>query len=167
MRYETNKIRIILAFAVGSFIGAIIESFSYLTTLINVNGMDHFYIFWYDKSLSVFTISYIIWLGSLITFGAPVWYFLHRKNWRKFHFSIIAGAIVPFIVVFVFQTGFLSGKSSRNFSYYGEGGKQWDAGSLTPYGWEIAFQTSLGYALVGSVIGLIIWKIAYRERKGE
>lgn len=157
--------RIALALLCGALFAALVSTIEYLLGLYRFNGVDHFVEYWVDKGTRVFLFSFVVWLVSLVIFGGPVWYFLHKRNWTSFLHAAAWGAIIPFVVLVLLRTNFLTGRAIRLTSYYGRGGQQWEDGKLTLFGWRVAIETSFYTAVVGLFIGIIIWLLAYRTNR--
>ncbi|MCF6275065.1 MAG: hypothetical protein L3J05_04805 [Robiginitomaculum sp.] len=155
--------RLLFALALGALMGSSVTTIDYLINLYQVNGSEHFNEWAVSKGVRILIPSYIIWLISLFVFGVPVWLFLHWKEKTHWVYAIASGFFIPFTIILAMGTGFFTGKISGNLSYYGNGGQQWLDGSITPFGWEIAFRSAIYYALIGVCISAMIWLVCYRN----
>ena len=119
----------------------------------------------WDKGRRAFIGAMIGWLFGIVLFGGPIWRLLHKAGKRQWYVALVAGAAIPFFVLFAYQTGFFTGQNFFGSSYYGRGGWQRIDGTLTAFGWKITFLESFRFAVAGGVIGLTVWVIAYRRAK--
>lgn len=149
MEYETSLARVLAALIIGALVGALI--------ILSIDLMDAYkkswkYDFiWYLRKNGpfVFSVSYVFFLVSLVIFGGPVWYLLHKLDRRQFYIALLAGAIVP-VVVFV---------SFIQICYV-----SMDRCPIPPYfNYFAMIIYSIFIAASGAVIGLTIWRVAYRK----
>jgi hypothetical protein len=118
-------------------------------------------------SVTRFLISFVILLIGLAFCGAPVWLVLHATGRRRWQNAVVAGALVPFIVSLAFTTRFFTGRASGQWSYYGNGGDHWIDGKITMFGITMALQSAAQLAAIGALVGLVIWRVAYRRIEGS
>jgi len=114
--------------------------------------------------LFIYGLLFLPWILGLTVFGGPVWAVLHEAGKRQWYHAMLAGFCVPFIVLLVANTGFLTGQSaSGHFSLYANGGRQWVDGQMTAFGWYVAFRSAAITGSFGTILGLLIWYAAYRR----
>ena len=164
LNYSTTPTRVAFSLVAGAALGAAVTTIDYLTSQYKINGHEYFLKWGFSNGLTVLSVSFLVWLFCIVIFGGPLWSFLHLKGFRSWRFAAIFGGIIPFIVVFCTQTGFLTGRAAGNLSYYGSGGQQWLDGKLTPFGWKIAIIDAGSFALIGMFVAILIWRTAYRRR---
>gem|GEM_PF-6802229 len=154
----------IVSLIVGALIGAAIICAQYLIGVYQVNGTEYFREYGLSNGMAILTFAFVIWLFAICLFGVPVWAILHKKKYTYWVCPLLAGFLIPFIIVFAMQTGFFTGRSGYT-SYYANGGDQVIEGRLTAFGWKMAFLMALQYATIGSLIALAIWFINYKTSK--
>ncbi len=100
--------------------------------------------------------------AALLIFFTPFLIFANWFGFRTWLSSVLLGFSIPFVVVLMLNTEFLTGKNEGK-SIHSNGGFEWIDGELTLYGWSVAAQRSALIALVGATVALTIWRIAYRR----
>jgi uncharacterized membrane protein YiaA len=162
-RQQTRASRVIIAVLVGATASATIDAALVFIQLRAQVGVIHTNHYLADKSREVFVYAFIIFLVGIVVFGLPVWRALHTTGRRAWFHAVIAGATVPFVVYLALSTGFFTGHANGNWSYYGDGGKHWVDGVITMFGVRMAVQNAAQLGLMGALVGLVIWRVAYRR----
>ena len=163
---HTSRRKVIAALVAGAAVGSIVTTIQYLIGLYQVNGAQHFAEFGFWKGAGVAIIAFLIWFFFIAICGGPVWYLLDRFRARSWLTAGISGAFVCFVCMLALLTGLFTGRSNGSFSAYSSGGWTWRNGFITSFGWERAFITSAEFGLVGAIIGLVVWAVAYRRGSG-
>lgn len=161
-KHHTSPFKVFIAICVGAFIGASIITADYLLNLYYTLGSNHFHEFGLKKGASIFLMSWVIWAVCILIFGGPAWLFLHWRGYRTFLSAICMAAIIAFTINLMFATGFFTGHKSGSFSYFAQGGQQWEDGIITEFGLKIAFKSSFERAIQGILIAFAIWFVAYK-----
>lgn len=156
--YTTSLPRAALGIAAGVITGAA------LITLWSFEGMTTYDEHWLRHGLAVFMYAAVVWAAGLIVVAAVPWAFLHHYELRGWPVAIGLGAILTFLVVFGFLTnGFGAYAASGNLSAADNGGPTWVNGRLTSHGWSEAFIFAAICSAAGAVVGLVVWRTAYRR----
>ena len=163
VRYKTTGAWVILSIAAGAALGGAIIYGEYLWSVYTNRGIDYFLKYGLMNGFGIFIIASIIWTIGICVFGGPVWIILHDAGWRQPWMAGLAAASLPFIVTFALNTGLFTGQATGDMTYFVGGGLIWDDGVLTDFGWWRAFQGALMFALYGFLVGLLIWRVAYRN----
>jgi hypothetical protein len=160
---QTRALRVIIAVLVGTAFAAVLEAVWVSIELRRAAGFVHTNQYVAGKAREVFVYAYIIYFVGIVFFGLPVWRFLHTSGRRTWQYALLSGAFVPFIVYMGLATGFFTGHANGNWSYYGNGGDHWIDGVITLFGIKIALINAAKLAGIGALIGLVIWRVAYRR----
>jgi hypothetical protein len=160
---RTRASRVIIAVLVGTAFAAVLEAVWVAIELRRAVGVLHTNQYVAGKAREVFSYACIIYFVGIVFFGLPVWRVLHTTGRRTWQYAFLAGAFVPFIVYLAFATGFFTGRADGNWSYYGDGGKHWVDGAITMFGVRMALINAAQLAGIGALIGLVIWRAAYRR----
>ncbi|MEO1280585.1 MAG: hypothetical protein AAFV69_02500, partial [Pseudomonadota bacterium] len=81
---------------------------------------------------------------------------------RQWWIGVLAGYLVPFLVMIIMLTGFFTGNSS--YTTYRQGGVDIVIdGRLTVAGWWSALHSAVMMGVIGGLVALVIWRIAYRR----
>jgi len=97
-------------------------------------------------------------LGSLLSamaitaVGVPLWLPMHLSGRRRAHHAVLLGAVIGFIVFVAAQT-----------HGFGLGDTPVTDHATTLVRWISAIATSLGLALISGLVGLVMWRVAYRR----
>lgn len=163
VRYETTGAWVALSIAAGAVLGAAIIYGEYLWGAYASLGSEHFFKYGFMHGSGVFMTALIGWTIGICVFGGPVWIILHGAGWRQPWVVGSVAAIIPFIVTFALNTRLFAGQTTGKETYFARGGLIWEDGVLTAFGWWNAFQGALFFALYGFLVGLLIWRVAYRR----
>jgi|GEM_PF-2285257 len=160
--YQTSPTRAFIGLAFGALLGALIVTGSYLFGLWHVHGMDHFKQYWFSKGFGIFKIALMFWGSGLVLLAAFPWWLLHRWHYRGWRSAAALGFGLTFGLHAVL-TGY-SSWSMDNYSFWDSGGATVLDGVRNPYGWKVLFLDTLRLSAVSALIGVVIWRIAYRRR---
>ena len=102
-------------------------------------------------ALLIFVVALVGWSLGLLLFGLPLWWLFHRNGWRGRRVAMLLGALTTFVIVFLLEMfgGILAVTTGNS-----------DAGHLMPLVWSGVM------ALLGAIVALVIWRIAYRPARG-
>jgi hypothetical protein len=98
-------------------------------------------------AILIFVVALVGWSLGLFLFGLPLWWLFHRNGWRGRRVAMLLGALTTFVIVFLLEMfgGILAVTTGNS-----------DAGNLMPLVWAGVM------ALLGAIVALVIWRIAYR-----
>jgi hypothetical protein len=141
--FSTNPRRATQAVAVGALSGAL----GVTTVILLLAALDGGITSASDLLFSVliFVVALIGWTLGLFLLGLPLWWFLHRNGWRGRRSAALLGAGTTFVVVLLLQV------SDGMFAPTAGG-----SGIL------MLFARAGFMALLGAIVALVIWRIAYR-----
>ena len=158
--HTTNLPRAALAIVVGTIVGAILVA---LWSFWGNTDLQYLREYWHRDALIVFSYAAFVWAAGLIVVAPGPWAILHYNGMRSWWIAIALGAILTFVVAFGLITrGFNLFVVSDGFSSSDNGGPIWIDGRLTPHGWAEASQFALICSALGSIVGLAVWRTAYR-----
>ncbi|MDZ4313005.1 MAG: hypothetical protein U1A24_20860 [Cypionkella sp.] len=149
--YDTTNHRVFIALNVAAAIGA------GLVTYIWAGRADL-----YEMSLFYF-FAYLIWFFAILFLGGPIWFAMHKFGLRHWLHASLAGGVVTGTTWIALMTNLFTGYSSSLVSASNSKGQTWKDHQLTALGWSDALRTSLWISLLGVILGLIIWRVAYRR----
>jgi hypothetical protein len=95
----------------------------------------------------IFVVALTGWSLGLFLFGLPLWWLFHRNGWRGRRVAMLLGALTTFVIVLLLEMsgGILAVTTGSS-----------DAGHLVSLVWVSVM------ALLGAIVALVIWRIAYR-----
>lgn len=141
----TNPRRATLAVTAGAVIGAlgvavVVVLLATIATSV-VSAADLI------VAILIFIVALVGWSLGLFLFGLPLWWLFHRNGWRGRRVAMLLGALTTFVIVFLLEMfgGILAVTTGNT-----------DAGNLMPLVWAGVM------ALLGAIVALVIWRIAYR-----
>jgi len=103
----------------------------------------------------------LIWYIGILVVAGPCWAILHHLNKRETWHAILLGATLLFLLSLAVHTSGFDGQSPNKHFVVRASTVIWENGQLTQAGWNAAFINSLLPALIGAVLGWVIWFIAY------
>jgi len=162
---ETSPVRVAIALVLGLMLGGAFIAIDYAIRLYLGLGASHFAEWGLSKSIGVWCWASIVWFVCLSIFGGIAWNEMHRQYRRSWVDAATAGLIIPFVLLLLLNTCFLTGQSLVQLSSYSGGAWQWKDGELTPEGWQRALVISSYFALQGCIVSLAAWSIAYRRSR--
>src|SRR5262245_11435366 len=109
--------------------------------------------------------AFIVWTVGLVLVGVPIWWLFHRKGRRSRWTAVAVGAVVTFLLNLGLDAGssVLMQLDSGSYSASDSGGQTIINDHLTAHGWWNAIQGSILLAIVGVIVALVVWQIAYRR----
>jgi hypothetical protein len=145
---STNPRRATLAVTAGAVIGALGVAVVVLllatiaTGVVSASDLI--------ASILIFIVALVGWSLGLFLFGLPLWWLFHRNGWRGRRVAMLLGALTTFVIVFLLEMfgGILAVTTGNS-----------DAGHLMPLVWSGVM------ALLGAIVALVIWRIAYRPAR--
>lgn len=144
-RYETSLDRVGFAFAIGSALGGAV-----VLGLVALGGQREAH-----TLVMAWLLGAVFVALAMTAVVGPIWLVMHIAGLRRARHAMIVGAIAAEIV-FV-------GAITQGF---GVNLPAIDGRTLF-YRWLSALATSAVLAVVAALIGLIMWRIAYRRHRGE
>jgi hypothetical protein len=141
----TNPRRATLAVTAGAVIGAlgvavVVLLLATIATGV-VSGADLII------AILIFIVALTGWSLGLFLFGLPLWWLFHRNGWRGRRVAMLLGALTTFVIVLLLEmSGGILAVTTGNS----------DAGHLISLIWVAVM------ALLGAIVALVIWRIAYR-----
>ena len=112
--------------------------------------------------LGAYWLGAVVWFVGLHTVGMVVWAALERRGLRSPSHALLAGLMTTFVSAVLLRL-----LLSMPVSLYHEAGRTWiENGIRTPYGWFMLIKDSVLLALVGGVVAVVVWRIAYRRESG-
>jgi hypothetical protein len=165
MRYETSLGRVALALLAGAAAGAsiitalhlglMVRPFRTLTDTVQFVGF-------------ISSIYFVLFASGLLVLGAPAWWLLHRLGRRNRIHAMTLGATLTLVSYAAYS------QFSRLFLhklFYGPAPIFWGLGrglrGWFPY-WLTLIEGAVWYSIAGGLVGLLIWRIAYRpSHSGE
>ena len=142
---NTNPRRATLAAAAGALVGAAGVTIVVLLLVMAANGV----VSASDLTISIliFLVALVGWSLGLFVLGLPLWWLFHRNGWRGRRVAMLLGAFTTFVIVVMLEaTGGIFAVATGNT----------DGGDLTSFVWAGVM------ALLGAIVALVIWRIAYR-----
>jgi hypothetical protein len=142
---STNPRRATLAVTAGALIGALGVAIVVLLLATIATGV----VSAADLivAILIFVVALVGWSLGLFLFGLPLWWLFHRNGWRGRRVAMLLGAITTFIIVILLE-------ASGGVFAVATGDSE--AGHLQSLVWAGIM------ALLGAIVALVIWRIAYR-----
>ena len=143
---STNPRRATLAVTVGAVIGALGVAVVVLLLATIATGV----VSAADLivAILIFIVALVGWSLGLFLFGLPLWWLFHRNGWRGRRVAMLLGALTTFVIVLLLEmSGGILAVTTGNS----------DAGHLISLVWVGVM------ALLGAIVALVIWRIAYRQ----
>jgi hypothetical protein len=109
--------------------------------------------------------AFVVWAAGLFILAPLPWYVLHRSGYRGFLPAMIFGFVAASVTVAAALTRGFGLIPQDPFSVWDSGGATWIDGKQTLHGWTETFKAALLCGLCGAVVGLIVWRIAYRRTR--
>lgn len=157
---------IVGSLCVGALIGATIDTAQYLQGVYDVLGWQHIRQYGVLRGARMFLLAFPVWLALLCALGGPAWRMLHRRHFRGWAAAMILGALLTFTLDLYVATGFgLSRRGSgSHLNAWEEGGSTYIDNELTSHGWAVGLKNAGLFGLEGALVGLVVWRVAYRRQ---
>jgi hypothetical protein len=142
----TNPRRATLAATAGAIVGALGVTIVVLllatvaTGIVSASDLI--------VAILIFVVALTGWSLGLFLFGLPLWWLFHRNGWRGRRVAMLLGALTTFVIVLLLE---MSGGILAVAT--GDGG----GGHLISFVWIAVM------AVLGALVALVIWRIAYRQ----
>ena len=143
-RLSTNPRRATLAAAAGAVIGAlgvvaVVLLFAAMASGVRASDLV--------VSMLIFLVALVGWSLGLFLFGLPLWWLFHRNGWRSRRVAMLLGAFTTFVIVLLLERsgGILAVATGDNSGEH-----------LISFVWIGVM------AVLGAIVALVIWRIAYR-----
>ena len=142
---STNPRRATLAVTVGAIIGAL--GVAVVVLLLATAGTEVLNFSDLIVSILIFVVGLVGWSLGLFLFGLPLWWLFHRNGWRGWRVAMLLGAFTTFVIVVLLERsgGILAVATGDS-----------DSGNLISFVWAGVM------AVLGAIVALVIWRIAYR-----
>jgi len=106
----------------------------------------------------------LVFAVCLVLLATPLWLLLHGLGYRSWLTAASLGTSLGFFTsMFLYVAPHLFRAAGSSYSYGGSEGLIVDGNRITDLGWRLYLSCSFGIALVCLVVGLVIWRIAYRR----
>jgi hypothetical protein len=152
------------ALLVGSFLGAALVQFASFLPVI-VFARDEFLQQWSasDAHLMalVFVVTWAVFAVGLSVVGIPLWWMCHRLGWRSARAALALGFLATFSVSLILTLGPLLASQGGGGFYADRVGLIVAEDQMMSYGLYRALWQSFEFALLGAVVGGVIWRLAY------
>ena len=143
-RLSTNPRRATLAAAAGAVIGAlgvvaVVLLFAAMASGVSASDLV--------VSMLIFLVALVGWSLGLFLLGLPLWWLFHRNGWRSRRVAMLLGAFTTFVIVLLLERsgGILAVATGDNSGEH-----------LISFVWIGVM------AVLGAIVALVIWRIAYR-----
>ena len=143
-RLSTNPRRATLAAAAGAVIGALGVVAAVLLFAAMASGVRASDLV---VSILIFLVALVGWSLGLFLLGLPLWWLFHRNGWRGRRVAMLLGAFTTSVIVLLLERsgGFLAVATGDNSGEH-----------LISFVWIGVM------AVLGAIVALVIWRIAYR-----
>ena len=143
--FSTNTRRATLALTAGAVIGALGVAVVVLLLATIATGV----VSAADLivAILIFIVALVGWSLGLFLFGLPLWWLFHRNGWRSRRVAMLLGALTTFVIILLLE---MSG------GVFAVATGDSEAGHLQSFVWAGVM------ALLGAIVALVIWRIAYR-----
>ena len=156
MRMLGYKWRAVEALFSGAVIGAAAVAGLYLCSLVRGGPSPDTHVFAPFVAF-VFMLAFAGWAVGLIVLAAPLWWVLHKAGARSWQAAVIFGAIAAFLGhVGLEAFGLRAITPAIDGLFSGDH-------SLAPSASWGAYRARLAFAIIGAIIALVVWRIAYRR----
>lgn len=141
---DTNPRRATLAATAGAVIGAFGVVIVVLALAAMAGGVSASDVI---VSILIFLVALTGWSLGLFLLGLPLWWLFHRNGWRGKRVAMLLGAFTTFVIVLLLERsgGILAVATGDS-----------EGGQLISFVWIAVM------AVLGAVVALVIWRIAYR-----
>lgn len=135
-QFDTTPSRVVKGLAAGSLAGGLCVTVGIALSLLASKGFAALPILGAQISI-LFLSACIAWAAGLVVLAGVPWLVLHRLGFRSWRTATTLGGTLVFLVVFGLAAG--GNVDDRN-----------------------AFWTLLTLTLLGSLVGFVVWRTAYR-----
>ena len=160
--YQTTFLRAVLAVGAGAVAGAAMVTVWFLAGASDLNYLRQY---GFQAGVLIFINATVIWALGLVLVGAPLWAILHYYGKRNWTAAGALGAILTFVVTLGLLTNGFGLLVSGNLSASDAAGPIWVDSQLTAHGWAVALEVAVVCCIAGALVGLIVWRVAYRPVK--
>ena len=158
--YETSLPRAALGLPVGTIAGAALVT----VALLPVHDLAYFLTYGLPTVAAVFIYAIFFWAVGLALVAPVPWVLLHHRRWRGWPSAMTLGVVLTFIVTFgMFTHWFGLDVPAGLVAASDSGGRTVIDGRLTPHGWFAGLQLALACSAAGALVGLVVWRTAYRR----
>ena len=158
--YETTLPRAALALATGTVAGALLVTLA----MLPLRDLAYFVTFGLPVAATMFIYAAFFWAAGLALVAPVPWALLHHCRWRSWPSAMTLGVVLTFIVTFgMFTHWFGLDVPAGLVAASDSGGRTVIDGRLTAHGWFAGFQLALFCSAAGALVGLVVWRTAYRR----
>jgi len=154
-----TRLRAVLAILVGTLVGAAMVT---IWLLAGAGDWRSLQLHGLQIGILIFINAAVIWAIALLAIAAPLWIVLHRRNIRNWPAAGILGGGLTFVITLGLLTNGFGLMTPANLSAKDDGGATWVDSRLTLHGWIVALEIAAICAIAGALVGLIVWRVAYR-----
>lgn len=152
--YRLRATRILPALFAGAVVGAAVVALAFNLPYLLQTGRGGMFMI-----LMTFIVALVLWAAGLAVIGGPLWSIAERAGRRSFHHAVALGLIMTFMAAILLT--FLMDGGTESLA---ESGRELvQQGQRTPYGLLVIVRDSGLLALLGGVVGGVVWRIAYRR----
>jgi len=144
--FSTNPRRATLAVTIGAIIGAL--GVAVVVLLLATAGTEVLNLSDLIVSILIFIVALVGWSLGLFLFGLPLWWLFHRNGWRGRRVAMLLGAFITFVIVLLLE---------RSGSILAVATGDSSGGDLISFVWIAVM------AVLGAMVALVVWQIAYRR----
>ena len=114
----------------------------------------------------VLVATFIAFSAGILVLGLPGWWILHRLGYRSWRAAFALGMVLTFIGNAALAVDPLIWPTPNStFSAGDSGGPTIIDNKMTTHFWIQLFMESFAFSLAGGIAGLVVWHVAYVERR--
>ena len=152
--HRLRNARILPALAAGAVVGATGVALAFNLPYLLETGTGGTLLV-----LLTFVVALVVWALGLAVIGAPLWGLAERAGLRGPHHAIALGFGTTFLAAALLLLVMDGGVVTLR-----DGGRTLvDQGMRTPWGLWVLVRDSGLFALLGGLVALVVWRIAYRR----
>ena len=157
MRFVLQPVRIPFAVGAGAMVGAAGVTAGYSLPLLDPDALQMVL----GMAPLIFVVALMVWAFGLFVIGGPVWVVLHSRNRTRPADALAAGAVTTFLVALLFSLLMTASLVSERQGGYA----LVEDGQRTAFGWLMLLGGCALLSTLGGLVGLVIWRVAYRAER--
>jgi hypothetical protein len=159
-KYETNLPRAALGLVVGTVAGASLIELWFLSEVRDLQELP----LALQAASAIFIYAAFFWAAGLFLVAPLPWALLHHCGMRSWLSALALGAALTFGVMLAGGTYWFGLRAPGDLSAADLAGRTtWTDGRLTLHGWTNAVGHALLFSITGALVGLVVWRTAYRR----